>query len=534
MPPQVLMLLAGFGIARAWDLVVWMAGLSRERRRGLPRRAVAVIARDIPDLLSDKERSRLRHWLEAVSWSTLASGDDEAITEAVLWQVANEVLLRPFGDGPILSPEDSTARQRAAAVLASVWQTLLEDLDDADLFAVEAEMRRRDDQRRTEARLRRLVDDHADLRRLGVATRASVEQLSAFIERLAAPDRVERRLLTPRATLSDPVSAGPCRLLSPRYGLVPFTFRDREYKRLLKWAAGAPSVEVSVVTGPAGVGKTRLAVEICDHLEREGEWLTGFLRPGVTLPLDIRRDGRPLLVVLDYAELRVEAALGILAAALRETFGGPVRLMLLMRNPASPQDPLNRLRFVQDEIDDVVDRAAVMALPHSSWHAADRRRFGDLAASSFAAALRRRSMPISETDVESLGTPLELSVAALLRVRGDEAGLADPAHGGMLEPLLRHEQRYWEAMALGAGLTEAPDTLAECVALAALTADAVDGNDQLVEALRLVDGLADASSDRVQRVARWLRAAYPGEDGAYVARLQPDTLAESLIARVGL
>jgi len=63
---------------------------------------------------------------------------------------------------------------------------------------------------------------------------------------------------------------GPAGLLDPRRGLVEFTGRERELDGLLGWCQDGRPRGVRLVTGPGGVGKTRLSVEVCARLEPAG------------------------------------------------------------------------------------------------------------------------------------------------------------------------------------------------------------------------------------------------------------------------
>src|ERR1039457_2081826 len=67
---------------------------------------------------------------------------------------------------------------------------------------------------------------------------------------------------------------GPAGLLDPRRGLVDFVGRERELAGLLAWCQDGRPREVQLVTGPGGVGKTRLSVELCARLEpRRWRWV---------------------------------------------------------------------------------------------------------------------------------------------------------------------------------------------------------------------------------------------------------------------
>jgi hypothetical protein len=55
-------------------------------------------------------------------------------------------------------------------------------------------------------------------------------------------------------------------LLDPRRQVVPFTFRGRQVDELLRWCEDPQRLALGLVNGPAGSGKTRLAVEVARRL----------------------------------------------------------------------------------------------------------------------------------------------------------------------------------------------------------------------------------------------------------------------------
>ncbi|MFC2687965.1 MAG: hypothetical protein ACFN3I_12505 [Arachnia propionica] len=75
------------------------------------------------------------------------------------------------------------------------------------------------------------------------------------------------------------IERGPLQLIDARTGIVPFADRD-ELTALIDWACAPQArngrdLALAVVTGAGGSGRTRLAVELCSALGRNG-WGTGF------------------------------------------------------------------------------------------------------------------------------------------------------------------------------------------------------------------------------------------------------------------
>ena len=65
-------------------------------------------------------------------------------------------------------------------------------------------------------------------------------------------------------------------LIRPFSRSIELIGRGTEIDDLRAWLSGDPAVSVRVLTGPAGVGKTRLAIELMELANRTG-WKTGFL-----------------------------------------------------------------------------------------------------------------------------------------------------------------------------------------------------------------------------------------------------------------
>jgi hypothetical protein len=91
--------------------------------------------------------------------------------------------------------------------------------------------------------------------------------------------------------------------IRPRFG---FVGRTDELGALMAWCEGDETDRLRLVTGPGGVGKTRLAVELAERMKKRGwasERIADGQEPVAVASLRAVTRARALLVV-DYAETR--------------------------------------------------------------------------------------------------------------------------------------------------------------------------------------------------------------------------------------
>ena len=194
------------------------------------------------------------------------------------------------------------------------------------------------------------------------------------------------RYLTRRSTEND------ADILTPYSFSIPMIGREDDLAELSAWLDGPKSISVRVMTGRAGAGKTRLALELIEARLKAG-WDAGVVTSRELGRFFAQQNlqswgwQRPTLVVIDYAASHAEAIYDWLAELSDHggVDGRPLRLLLLERS-ANQEAGWWRTAFGYTDgtakaIQRLLDPAEPIALPSID----ERERRRDI----FQAALKR-------------------------------------------------------------------------------------------------------------------------------------------------
>ena len=255
-------------------------------------------------------------------------------------------------------------------------------------------------------------------------------------------------------------------LLDPQRALLSFIGREVELAALHAWCEDERAGRLRLMTGPGGIGKTRLALELAERLRQRG-WEAQLIVPGqeaaITGILYAGARDRALLVV-DNAETC--AGLQQMLTALVNGESGHLRVLLLAQ---ASGEWCNQPGIGSPAVRNLLRLAQEAKISLSAAAVADRpdHKIVAQAAGAIAKELGLREAKIETRYKTSAGRlpMLELHAAALFATLTDatlaSAGTgtvqADIRQGAGLNQLLSHEQEFWYDLAETRGLLNGRD-----------------------------------------------------------------------------
>lgn len=211
-------------------------------------------------------------------------------------------------------------------------------------------------------------------------------------------------------------------------------------------------------TGPAGAGKSRLALEICQQLGKE--WHAGFLSEVPKLEPGVSIAHRPTFIVVDYAAQRVEALSNFLLqlARFHRDASAPIRILLLERfADGAWWTRLQRLHRTSESADLL---ATMYALP---------RGLDGLGETDMTTVIRATGTYLNEDlspstigeimdrvdELDDLRRPLFVAIATLDSLRGSATGVRET----VLHELLTRQRAQVATFVSSSGLLRQVETL---------------------------------------------------------------------------
>lgn len=320
------------------------------------------------------------------------------------------------------------------------------------------------------------------------------------------------------------------RLLQAEEAVLPFVAeREPFLHEQMTWAQQTDYIiAVRLLTGSGGAGKTRLAIELCQRLQKQG-WQTGFLpsEQGTIKHMlsQLHKVLQPCLLVIDYAETRQTELLQFIKLLIDNADSMPrVRILLLARDGGEWWDALSSKDATCEAL--LAGSATTGPYPLPKLHDSHTSRMAvyQNAMQVLADKLQLAAQPcLPNLTDEQYSHPLFVQMAALLALRGAQPGSAE----AVARAFIGHERRYWKK------------------ALAELVIDDADSYEDHAELLLILATLLNEIPLRQDGETLWLQAGgdkliyrkiygpmamvYPGKQG--MVGLRPDLLGEALVAK---
>ncbi|MFD2792032.1 tetratricopeptide repeat protein [Promicromonospora vindobonensis] len=315
-------------------------------------------------------------------------------------------------------------------------------------------------------------------------------------------------LLTPHPGTVVTHAGSPGRLLSPARRIVPFVGRTAELTSLVDWCHGPEDVAVRLVSGPRGVGKTRLAREAAHQLAHAG-WTCLDVPDGAEpAALAAVPDGAPALLLIDDADTRGPALADLLRAAAPGR-AGALRVLLVARGAGQwfsrlAADDLT-VRVLLEPARDGEDLGAEVVQGQVD------ARLVTVFVEPYARALGIAPPRVAVASVAGGGARmLDLHAAALcavMRTQVQQGDVLPVDVSDALDELLEHERWTWFRSAEEAGLLGEDGFLPEAMdgLVAAATLTGVRTRDAAERLVRRVAAVVPGVRRGAEPdVARWL------------------------------
>jgi tetratricopeptide (TPR) repeat protein len=257
------------------------------------------------------------------------------------------------------------------------------------------------------------------------------------------------------------------------------------------------------LTGPAGVGKTRLTIQLATSLN--GSWVTGKLRPrAVEVIRAIIACSEPTLVVIEANGWQPEIT-AILDELAELDTANPysVKLLLVSRH----RDWLTYLRSkVRADTAGLIDAAKLLPLDQVGGPKDLLRWYGE-ARVTFADLLGQPAPPETSHGPPTGTTFGDLLSLAYASVVTSNTGVALSTAGEVADVLAEQERLQWPEPDV-----MITDDLRMRIVAALILCGGVDDAEQAATAITRLPELLDAPRERIRDITRWAGRIYPGSN----------------------
>ncbi|WP_167631834.1 tetratricopeptide repeat protein, partial [Mariprofundus ferrooxydans] len=320
-------------------------------------------------------------------------------------------------------------------------------------------------------------------------------------------------------------------LLRAEEAVVPFDpARNPELDELNTWLDDVKHpLAVRLITGSGGLGKTRLALELCQQRE-ELRWHAGLLNGDLEAKdmasswQELKKLNKPLLIVIDYAETRQTILLSLIRAMLQSPCEHLVRLLMLARDGGEWWDNLPSKDRECEKLLSGYATSGPFLLPELHAEIQDREHAYQLALAAFSQAFCVPAPDLlPDLTGDHYGRPLYLQMSALLALHGERPTTPH----GLTSALLNHERRYWQGLFDEASMAEPARHSELLLALSTLA-----GGFATPKAAQAYWKMANGnviSAEQFHQLFYALMPLYPGAQG--LQEVRPDILGEALVAK---
>jgi len=319
-------------------------------------------------------------------------------------------------------------------------------------------------------------------------------------------------------------------MLRADFALVPFDpGRQTDLDTLNAWLDNQDGndypIKTRLLTGAGGLGKTRLAIELCQQRMHSG-WHCGFLNREDSEQswTKLQSAQKPLLIVIDYAETRQETLLSLIKARLKADYPHPVRLLLLARGGGEWWDQLPSKDPECEALLNGYATSGPYVLPELYLDQNSRQHAYRNALAAYATATGRQ-IPAGIPDLsgEHFAKPLYLQMAALLALYGERPTTAL----GLTQSLLNHERRYWQETLKTLDVINPQQHAQDLLALTTLSNGFKTPKQAYGYYAKAKPGSITQPVFNV--LFKQLEPLYPGTQG--LQSIQPDIFGEALVAQ---